>query len=293
MSQGITGTLIINSPLEQGLFQGRLRSNTSTSALLVPYNGRYVEVAEVLVDIGSNITINNSDNRIDSTGADAGAAMTTSTLYYIYISNHKATYAPSSLRASTVAPTLWNGSYYLGTTGNAVNWRFVGWIRTDGSSQFVDSDSSRHIVSYYNRRKARLFICPAYSNGNTVTTHTTNSTSWANANAGTGHQVSYISNGEDAVSFKLSARMLNSGANATYIGIQDNATAGAVVAGAANGTTREMSTLTFTITKSVGYYTAEIVVAVGGGTGTYEADFARQGATADPYATFLYGEVMV
>jgi hypothetical protein len=75
-----------------------------------------------------------TDNLIDSSGDDSGGTGTTG-LHAVYLSNSSASYAASSLRASTTTPT-WdtdNGHYSLGTSGNSKNWRFVGWLYFTGA----------------------------------------------------------------------------------------------------------------------------------------------------------------
>lgn len=66
---------------------------------------------------------------ISVTGADTGLLPFASTLYYVYISNSQATFAPLSLRLSATSPT--NG--YLDNSGNANNWRWVGAVKVDAS----------------------------------------------------------------------------------------------------------------------------------------------------------------
>src|SRR5437016_14441337 len=79
--------------------QGRLQADSTTQMSLQRYSGDTVEVNGLNVSIGtSGITRLTTDNLITSTGADAGAAMAVSTLYYVYLSNANASPFPSQLR---------------------------------------------------------------------------------------------------------------------------------------------------------------------------------------------------
>jgi len=117
--------------------KGRLRRNSVTVFQLerpsdieqyVVSNGERVSVATPLTNDVS------SDNLINSTGANAGGTGGASTLHYAYVSNTQPAFAPGEVRLSTTAPT--NG--YLGTSGDALHWRFIGAVRIDGSSQIED-----------------------------------------------------------------------------------------------------------------------------------------------------------
>lgn len=136
------------SGLQPGCADVRLDYNSTTSVKLqgVDATSKKIVVNSYAVDCSTALVCNKTDNLITSAGADAGSAMSVSTLYYGYVSNHLATFAPSSLRFSTTAPT--NG--YLGATGNAANWRYVGdcYLWSDGN--FKDEATIRAVRSEYN-----------------------------------------------------------------------------------------------------------------------------------------------
>lgn len=285
--------------------QVRLVYTGATDLGLVPHGGSLIEVNGEIVDVGSGLYLLNTDNLISSTGADAGAAPAATTLYYAYVSNSLASFAPGDLRLSATAPTGIHGGlslgtnpkgddFYLGTSGNARHWRFVGLVRTVGSSQFAFSDTQRLVASYYNRQPWQLLAVPAYADGNSATSYTTTSTTWARANAGTGNKVEWLSFGDEC--FSLLARSLcgNSGSgNATRIGIGYDSTTSARVEAAHNSGTAAISIAAdYVYTPTVGYHYCELLICVSAGTGTYYADDARAGSAADPYLTYLMGVVM-
>lgn len=183
------------------VFNARMQLDSATQISLQRFAGSRVSVnGEIITLDSSGLTCSTTAMRIGATGTDAGAALTTNTLYYVYVSNNSATYAPRSLRCSTTAPSSYNGIKYLATSGNGANWRFVGWVRTNGSTQFVDSDTQRFVINYYNRRDLRLLTCPGYNDNNAATTYTeAAAANWKEVNGGTNSRISFIANGEDAV----------------------------------------------------------------------------------------------
>lgn len=279
----------------------RLAYSSATSLALLPRTSLLIEVNGEVLD-GTAYAVATTDNLITSAGADSGAAMSTSTVYYIYVSNSLASTWPNDLRASTttpvsnygggVGPSSLNTAYpdlYLNTTGNGLNWRFVGMARTNGSTQFTDSTTSRLVLSYYNRVDANLVSCPAYSNGNTATSWTTTSTSWVQANAGTGSRVEWLSFGDESVDITAYAMATNSGANSDYVGIGLDSTTDCLAMGQSypNNTAYTTMTARWTAIPTFGYHYAEMMVRVSAGTGTYYADNTRNGAVADPYMTYI------
>lgn len=287
-----------------GVLQGgRMERTSATVVTLQQYTGDTMTVNGEAVVLP--VAMATTDNRITSTGADAGAALAASTFYYVYLSNSVATFAPLSLRASTTAP---NVDLNLGGTGNAVNWRFVGWVRTNASTQFEDNTTNRLISNYYNRVKRPLLANPGYVNDNADTTYALTATVWAALNGGTGSRVSFIANGEDSVSVGhvVSAELDFDGTQAPVayfaVGVDtvtspDRATR--IDNQASSGSTPSSQGHTVSATYDVsfgssGYHTADILgVKEGDSTILIYADFKRLGATADPMATRLEGTVWV
>jgi hypothetical protein len=276
-----------------GTFQGRLQVDSTTVITLQPYVGDWIEVNGAAVSITNDApTIDgfevdaSADTLLAATGEIGTTSLSSDTLYYVYV------HATLGLRCSTTSPTAVNGVKYLNDTDSGPDWRFCGWVRTNGSTQFVDDSTNRHLVNYYNRRVKHIILTPAYADGNSETTFTETGTSYSAANSGTGSTGSYIANGEDAVRAQVSGRMVNSGANDTCLGIGDNSTTAAAAAIEHTGTSEAPASTQYASIPSEGYRTISMLTAVSGGTGTYTADFARRGSAADPIGTVLIAEIM-
>lgn len=279
-----------------GTFEARMQLDSTTQVSLQRYKGQYVWINGEYIDPGSGgLALVTTDNLLSSTGTDSGGAMGTNTLYYVYVSNSSASFAPGDLRASATAPSLLNGVKYLATSANGANWRFVGWVRTNGSTQFLDNVTDRRVVNYYNRERKDILICPAYSDGASATSYTTTSTTLVQANAGTGCTASFISNGEDAVDYGVFGAIAVSTAGRGYIGVGEDSTTTASVLGMMD---EPAGGLVFTAgagkssTFAEGYHTLDMLIATQAGTATYYADFGRLGGSADIRTTYLKATVM-
>lgn len=279
-----------------GAFQGRLQRDSTTQISIQRYQGDIVEVNGTSVSLGaSGIALQTTDNLITSTGADSGGAMAASTLYYVYVSNSSVGPFASDLRASTTAPSLFNGIKYLGTSGNAANWRFVGWVRTNSSTQFVDSETQRFVINYYNRRSLRLYTSPGYNDNNLSTTWTTSSTTWTGANAGTGNRVEFIGNGEDPADYWGGGTShMDVTFQEVFLGVAENASTAIRVASfaSAGASDRRHIGVKGTFAAQEGYAYLDLMVAVASNTATFYADFTRLGASSDPAVTYLEARVM-
>ena len=190
------------------LFQARLLTDDSVGGTLklVQYSGNKVVVSGLTVVVPqTGLARNIGDNLINPIGADTGAPPAASTLYYVYVSNKRASFSPSSIRLSAQAPIFVNGVKYLGNAGNALNWRFVGWVRPNATPLFESSLKNRWIVNYYNRFALRLFTCPGYVNNNVTTKYVFNPGNFAPVHGGVDDHLSFISNGEDSVEYLFNA----------------------------------------------------------------------------------------
>ena len=279
------------------LFQARLDTSIplSNGLRLLPYIGNKVVVSGQMTLIPSGgLLVLNTDNLIDVTGADSGAPGVANTLYYVYVSNQKASFAPSSIRLSAIPPATVNGVKYLRPTGNALNWRFVGWVRLNATPLFEFSDTYAGIVNYYNRILRRLFTCPGYINdGSTGTWHPGAGGVWHPVNAGVGNLVRFIANGEDAVILFGSAESRGGGTDA-WFGIGIDGTNGvqasaAITNQSINGYNAVVSQ---TLELTEGDHTAEL-----SGEGDGGSIFTLFGplwdSPASVFRTYLYASVMV
>lgn len=296
-----------NSEIEgEAKFEGRIQLDSATQISLQRYKGKDTFVRGAVESIpAAGVALLTTDNRIDSAGADAGAAMAVDTEYYIYRSNSKASFAASDLRASTVSPTTVRGQKYLGSSGNAYNWRYVGRVRTisnAGTANFADSLTQRLVVNEHNRRQLPLFRCPGYVNDDASTTfNEANNNNWHEIHAGTGDgKVEYIANGEDPIEADAVVQWepVVAASDFLSVGIGDNAATEPVVEG--DNTWSATASFAGTIsvckrfTPAAGYRTLHLSIKVfaGGGGLTIYADNVRGGATADPPTTWLQAGIM-
>lgn len=283
-------------------FQARMKTDyegVTNTVTLFPYEGNSIDISGQVItvpDVG--LAVNITDHIIDSTGADSGAApIALNNVYSAYVSNGSASYAPTSVRLSITMPTLVSGVKYLGNSGNALNWRFIGWIGTNPTPKFESSLARRYVVNWYNRRAARMFVCPHYVDDNAGTTYTVTSTTYTSLNGGTDDYVQYISNGEDVCSFVFSAFNNNNiGGVGGRIGLGLNTSAGPFST-AIISSTGTFSTFISGFSHEVEGSPASLQMMCCSPTGgthiTFVADDARNGCTADPAVTFLEGTAQV
>jgi hypothetical protein len=276
------------------VFQGRIQRDSSTQISLQRYTGDTCVVNGDVVTITSDgLACTTSDNLIASTGLSSGSAPAASaTLYYVYLLGPGAAYAPNTLKMSTTAPSMTANGYYLGTSGAALDCRFVGWVRTNATPNFVNDTTDRWVINYYNRLRLPIRLTPGYSDGNTETTYTTTSTTFVEANGGTGSRGSYIANGEDSVDLHLFAQMSATAGSGPFAGIGDNSTTAAVVDCTVSSTVPFTASCCYSSVPAAGYRTVNLLIRTTGGTSTFRADNVRGGAAADPYATALMATVM-
>lgn len=287
--------------LDKATFQARLFTGLSgggsNTLVLNEYKGNKVVVNNVQVTIpgsGVGLQVDVADNLIDGAGADAGVPGSPSTLYYVYVSNRRATFSPESIRLSVATPSLLNGVKYLGISGNAANWRFVGWVFLNATPQFESTQNNCWIANYYNRVLQTIFANPGYVDDDTQTFYNVNG-NWAAANGGVDSQIGFISNGEDAV--QLAAIAVTAAAASIKllagVGIDGSpptrAAEGVVSTSSAGLTLMSDSTGHF----SEGDHTADLFGASSGGGGVFIADDVRLGAAADPRMSMVIGKVWV
>lgn len=283
------------------LFQARLLTALGggvTSILqLLQYAGNKVVVNGQTVVIpggGVGLQRNVADNLITSAGADSGAPGAANTLYYVYVSNRKSPFSPSSIRLSATAPQAVNGVYYLGAAGNARNWRFVGWVRLNATPQFQSDQSNRLIVNYYNRINLSLFTCPGYLNNDTNNTYAHTSITYTALNGGVGASMNFIANGEDAIEASVFAMTdLTSGAGALIAAISLDSPTDSLASCYTQFPASAISiSACIDVQPSVGYHTFWITgLIAAGATGGFFSELAKQGAVNDPPVTYIIANI--
>lgn len=278
----------------KGAFFGKLQVDSTTQVSLQRYSGEFVEVDGELLPVGaSGLTLTTVANLLTNTGADSGGAMGTNTLYHLYVSNSQASFAASSLRASATAPSLLLGTFYLGTSGNAAHWRHVGWVRTDGSTHFLDDATNRNLCNRYNGVWKTIKLTPGYVDDNALTTFSRTTATWALLNTGTGDGGSYVSNGVDAVSFDYHG-LLDVTAHTANIGIGIDTTVNPVEEEQLIAGIKRNGSVHHEEVSAEGYHTVSMLFCSPDGVAiTVYADDVRNGAAADPVLTYLEGRVKV
>jgi hypothetical protein len=279
------------------LFQARLQtsSGVGNTLRLARYQGNKVVVAGVTVIIPqTGLDRDVADNLITAAGADSGAPGAANTLYYVYISNRRATFSPESIRLSATAPSLNNGIKYLGLSGNAANWRFVGWVRLNATPQFESSDTNAWIVNYYNRLLKAIFANPGYVNDDAQNFYTVNG-NWAAANGGVDSAISFIANGEDdPILVAIAVTAAASGIKMLVgVGIDGNPPSKASEGSVSTSNAGLVLSSDGSEALSEGVHTADLYGASQGGGGVFISDDVRLGAPADPRMSMVTGKVMV
>lgn len=268
----------------KNIFEPRLVIASTTQLKLSLGVGFDIEIAGNILQASAFANLDTSDNLIDSSGGDAGAAMAAGTTYHIYLSNSSPATFPLSMRGSTTAPSTLNGVYYLGTSGDAVYWRYAGIVHTDASTHFNDSLTKRNVASYYNRLARELFVCPNYNDNNAQTTY--------NILTGTGNwqrltTLEYCCFQDEAVLFGAVAAA--TGFTVGKVGIAINGTS-------ALDSAVQMVTKSHPVTMRAektptSYFNTAGMFTQDSGTITMIADFARNGLSSDPPVTFFEGVV--
>ncbi len=275
----------------QGFAGGRLERTSSTTLDLTRTAGALTEVHGGLVPIpAAGLQLDISSYMIDSDGEEVAVAPAASTMYYTYLSNLKASYRPGGLAMSLQAPTLADdGFLYLGASGNALEWRFLGWVFLSSAVQFTDNPVNRHVVNYYNRQLRHLRAFPGYSDdsaNSVVAVPIGTSFELAHADG----QVSWIANGEDSERVCLVvAQASASGAANPRAGIGINSVTSAEIAHTLVTSANDYHyTLNWVEKGTAGeVQTASFLSVSGTAAWTYYADLARAGSAADPHATIL------
>jgi hypothetical protein len=280
---------------------GRLELVSSSEIGFQTYASSVIEINGENVNIGALNICDVGNDLIDNDGADSGLSPANLARTYAYVSNSSATTNPNSLRLSSSAPVDYGGFRYLNSTGNGANWRFVGWVGTLGtpSVQFRDDPEARLIANAYNRLRKSLFLCPGYNDNNADTTYTTTNATWngIGVTASLTDTVAFVSDGENAVEFQASVSPHTSAANwRVGIGINTTiSTARTTILGCSSQRTalaNQSSSCSYGAVFSSGFYFAALSSYTAGAACVAHADLARNGSTADPFATYLQGSVM-
>lgn len=169
---------------------------------------------------------------------------------------------------------------------------WLGIIRASGSNTTEDSYTKRLVCNAYNAVARPLLARPGYSDSNSATSFTTTSTTYEQANGGTGNRVECLSTGEGAIQVAAIATVSISGAFQCRMGISADNTTTPASAGSFGGVANMVGTISadYCKTVSAGYHYWEMLVLSTTGTSvTIFSDLGRSGASADPPTTYISG----
>ena len=170
--------------------------------------------------------------------------------------------------------------------------RYLGMIRTTGTTTTEDSEAKRFVCNWYNPVDRTMFVNPGYVDGNEDTFFTITGTTFARLNSGTADTVYFLMHARDVTRVFLQTSIQVSNIQMYYgIGLgSDNPIRAQTVYSTGLILVPAMCELEVPAAAD-GYYDARFVVRVASGTGYVYTDFSRGGAAADPRAGILTGTV--
>lgn len=144
--QATVSNIYLLSQLAQG--PGQLQYVSATSIRFRSVNGSVIRIAGALYNLTADIASANTNIYID--GA-SGSSLGASTLYYVYLFLvGSALTIDFSTTAYAIDSTTGNYGTYIKT--GVASRTLIGMIRTNSSSQFVDSATQRFVLSWFNKR---------------------------------------------------------------------------------------------------------------------------------------------
>jgi hypothetical protein len=201
-----------------------------------------------------------------------------------------------ALGFSATSPSQYLGEYVLGA-GTAItkSCLFIGMVYNDGTNAVIDLENKRYVWNFYNRHALPIAARPGYNDNNAATTFSRTLNAWGTLNAGTNDAAKFLSWDDSAGVLMIARFTLGAAAPAAVVqcGISAGSTtspgaAGSFANAAASGTTL---TVPYAYGVSKGLNTAQLLCYTANLATTFQADQARNGATADPCMTCLEGIV--
>jgi hypothetical protein len=301
-SQSIAQSSLDEAQARVGVNGARMALVSAGVIELLPVTGSAIEINGIIVLESSIVNLNIATNMLTADGGDSAAAPAVSTCHYAYVSNGSVAFLPLTLALSATAPTVVSGIPYLGAAGVPLNWRYMGRVGIDAGGAFNDSTSSRLISNLVNKRPLAIRLQPGYNNNNAATTFALNSANWAALNAGAADSAAFIFDGSDfaadpdaypAALFCMGVTVTAAGAAVNEFGMAIDVSTDcgicATVAASAGNVTVQVTWQPGPLAD--GARSIRMVGRTGALATTIAADRARNGATADPVATYLYGVV--
>lgn len=255
-----------------GVGAGQLTRSSATLLQFCPYNGNMFRIPSTATPYQIPTACWTAANTSVYVGGVAATNLAASTTYWVYLFDLSGTPTFDFRTASThTADSLTGIRIRTGDNTRAL----IGLIRTDSSSQFVNSATQRFVISWFNRR--------TIAGQNTFSTdRTTTSTTYVELN--TEIRVEFVMWEEEAVFASAVGSTNNSGAaaNSTAIGFDGTtAEAGFQTAGRSDtGLAVPIAISGYTSALTEGYHYATLLGAVAGGTGTWQGDTTITSETA-------------
>jgi hypothetical protein len=281
-----------------GPFGGRLAYVSPTTIAVLPTTGSLVTVGSLVLALdGTGVVCDIADDLILSDGTDSGAPSVGLESLHVYMSTQDAFPFPMSLRMSSTAPTSVEGVQLLGATGNAAQWRHVGWVFTGfGPVSFVNTDRARNVVTRFNSLGTPVLVTPNYVDDDTDDTFAGAAANWAYAPGNS--RFSFIGWGG---AFELSLTMTLAvpdvlGNAYAAIGIDFTGGGSSPQAMAAIcwdrgliGNVPGSASYVLQTVEGQLYEAGILIRAAGGAAPTWYSSFARNGNTADPFGCVMSG----
>ncbi len=170
----------------------------------------------------------------------------------------------------------------------------MGTLCASNTNQVDDSETKRYLINFYNAVERRLFICPGYNDDNAVTSYTTTSTSYTEANGAGNGTVNFLSDGQKPVKLVCQCQGTAGAGGLGRLGLgidsTTTATASSFIGDAASANGNGM--VEYTNVLGAGrHFATMLIVQRTSGTLTIFADVQRDGSSADPRASYLEGVI--
>jgi hypothetical protein len=262
---------------------GRLTYVSATALLFAPYNGNQIKINGTYFDIPTAgiAGLANTSVFVNGTGSSNLAA---STVYWVYAFSNAGTVTADFRTASTHTQSTTAGNEGVEIlTGNDSR-SLIGLVRTNASSQFVDSVTQRFVRSWFNCQKVNLVSSGL---GNTTSTSTT----FIEIDAT--KRVEFVKWANELIELNFTGAMTNSAAGnrvEANIGIDNatpvSATCSVHAAGASYSTALVCNYTSVSLAE--GYHHGRMLGAVGSNTGQW-GGLTTQGGSQSCLSGFLGG----
>jgi hypothetical protein len=184
---------------------GRLTYVSATQIKFSPYQGDRVRINGVIYPIPSaGITAANTGVYVNGI---AGQNLAASQSYFVYVFNNAGTLTIDFGTGGRVTSTTAGN---VGTEIKAGNdaYSLIGFIYTNASGQFVDTNIARWVVSWFNRRS---ISCDGAASGSISTSST------AFIEVSSGSRVNFLAWGDEAITMNLIMSANNTGGSTAYV----------------------------------------------------------------------------